>query len=103
EGSLTRLGTDHIDLYYQHRVDPGTPIEEVVGALAELVAEGKIRHYGLSRPGPRRSAAPTPCIRSPPCNRNTRCSRATRSRWSCRCCANWASASSPTPRSAAAC
>jgi len=52
EGSLTRLGTDHIDLYYQHRVDPGTPIEEVVGALAELVAEGKIRHYGLSEAGP---------------------------------------------------
>src|SRR5882757_3325568 len=48
EGSLRRLGTDHIDLYYQHRVDPGTPIEETVGALAELVAEGKIRHIGLS-------------------------------------------------------
>jgi aryl-alcohol dehydrogenase-like predicted oxidoreductase len=48
EGSLARLGTDHIDLYYQHRVDPDTPIEETVGALAELVAEGKIRHIGLS-------------------------------------------------------
>ena len=48
EGSLTRLGTDHIDLYYQHRVDPNTPIEETVGALAELVAEGKVRHIGLS-------------------------------------------------------
>ncbi|HMG65236.1 MAG TPA: aldo/keto reductase, partial [Streptosporangiaceae bacterium] len=48
EGSLARLGTDHIDLYYQHRVDPGTPIEDTVGALAELVAEGKIRHIGLS-------------------------------------------------------
>src|SRR5829696_10470346 len=43
EGSLQRLGTDHIDLYYQHRVDPNTPIEDTVGALAELVAEGKIR------------------------------------------------------------
>jgi aryl-alcohol dehydrogenase-like predicted oxidoreductase len=52
EGSLTRLGTDRIDLYYQHRVDPGTPIEETVGALAELVAEGKIRHIGLSEAGP---------------------------------------------------
>ncbi|MFI9103005.1 aldo/keto reductase [Streptomyces fildesensis] len=52
EGSLTRLGTDHIDLYYQHRVDPGTPIEETVGTLAELVAEGKIRHIGLSEAGP---------------------------------------------------
>ncbi|WNV87543.1 aldo/keto reductase [Umezawaea sp. Da 62-37] len=51
EGSLTRLGTDHIDLYYQHRVDPGTPIEDTVGAMAELVAEGKVRHLGLSEAG----------------------------------------------------
>ncbi len=48
EGSLKRLGTDYIDLYYQHRVDLETPIEETVGALAELVEEGKIRHIGLS-------------------------------------------------------
>jgi aryl-alcohol dehydrogenase-like predicted oxidoreductase len=48
EGSLRRLGTDHIDLYYQHRIDPDTPIEETVGALAELVQEGKVRHIGLS-------------------------------------------------------
>ncbi|MCK1819755.1 aldo/keto reductase [Streptomyces sp. XM83C] len=47
-GSLQRLGTDHIDLYYQHRVDPKVPIEETVGALGELVAEGKVRHIGLS-------------------------------------------------------
>ncbi|GGT10080.1 aldo/keto reductase [Streptomyces chromofuscus] len=52
EGSLRRLGTDYIDLYYQHRVDPDTPIEETFGALAELVAEGKIRHIGLSEAGP---------------------------------------------------
>ena len=52
EGSLKRLGTDHIDLYYQHRVDPKTPIEETVGALAELVAAGKVRHIGLSEAGP---------------------------------------------------
>ena len=52
EGSLQRLGTDHIDLYYQHRVDPDTPIEETVGALAELVAEGKVRHFGLSEAAP---------------------------------------------------
>ncbi|MFI0925008.1 aldo/keto reductase [Streptomyces sp. NPDC021012] len=52
EGSLRRLGTDHIDLCYQHRVDPGTPIEDTVGALAELVTEGKIRHIGLSEAGP---------------------------------------------------
>ena len=48
EGSLRRLGTDHIDLYYQHRVDPKTPIEDTIGALAELVTEGKINHIGLS-------------------------------------------------------
>jgi aryl-alcohol dehydrogenase-like predicted oxidoreductase len=48
EGSLKRLGVDHIDLYYQHRVDPGVPIEETVGAMAELVAEGKVRYLGLS-------------------------------------------------------
>ncbi|GGS44205.1 aldo/keto reductase [Actinokineospora fastidiosa] len=51
EGSLVRLGSDHIDLCYQHRVDPNTPIEETVGALAELVDEGKIRHIGLSEAG----------------------------------------------------
>jgi aryl-alcohol dehydrogenase-like predicted oxidoreductase len=48
EASLKRLGVEHIDLYYQHRVDPNTPIEETVGALAELVKAGKIRHVGLS-------------------------------------------------------
>src|SRR6188768_3763283 len=48
EGSLKRLGTDHIDLYYQHRVDPDTPIEDTMGALADLVRDGKIRHVGLS-------------------------------------------------------
>ncbi|OBZ17492.1 aldo/keto reductase [Bacillus sp. FJAT-26390] len=48
EGSLKRLGVDHIDLYYLHRVDPNTPIEETVGAMAELVKEGKVRHLGLS-------------------------------------------------------
>jgi aryl-alcohol dehydrogenase-like predicted oxidoreductase len=52
EGSLKRLGTDHIDLYYQHRMDPNVPIEETVGALAELISAGKIRHYGLSEAGP---------------------------------------------------
>jgi aryl-alcohol dehydrogenase-like predicted oxidoreductase len=51
DGSLKRLGTDHVDLYYQHRVDPNTPIEDTVGTLAELVAEGKIRHIGLSEAG----------------------------------------------------
>ena len=52
EGSLKRLGTDWIDLYYQHRVDRNTPIEETVGALADLVAEGKVLHIGLSEASP---------------------------------------------------
>jgi aryl-alcohol dehydrogenase-like predicted oxidoreductase len=51
EGSLRRLGTDHVDLYYQHRVDPDAPIEETVGAMAELVEQGKVRHIGLSEAG----------------------------------------------------
>jgi aryl-alcohol dehydrogenase-like predicted oxidoreductase len=51
EGSLLRLGVDHIDLYYQHRVDPDTPIEETVGAMAGLVQEGKVRYLGLSEAG----------------------------------------------------
>jgi aryl-alcohol dehydrogenase-like predicted oxidoreductase len=63
EGSLRRLGVDTIDVYYQHRVDPATPIEETVGAMAELVRQGKIRWIGLSEAGPetlRRAAAVHP-------------------------------------------
>ena len=52
DASLLRLGVDHIDLYYQHRVDPDTPIEETVGAMAELVAAGKVRYLGLSEASP---------------------------------------------------
>ena len=52
EGSLARLGTDYVDLYFQHRVDPQVPIEETVGAMAELVAAGKVRHIGLSEAAP---------------------------------------------------
>lgn len=52
EGSLKRLGTDYIDLYYQHRVDPNTPIEDTMGALSDLVKAGKIRYVGLSEAGP---------------------------------------------------
>jgi len=63
EGSLRRLGVEHIDLYYLHRADPGTPIEDTVGAMAELVAEGKVGHLGLSEAAPdtlRRAAAVHP-------------------------------------------
>jgi aryl-alcohol dehydrogenase-like predicted oxidoreductase len=52
DASLKRLGTDHVDLYQQHRVDPNTPIEETVGAMAELVRAGKVRYLGLSEAGP---------------------------------------------------
>lgn len=52
EGSLKRLGIETIDLYYQHRVDPNVPIEETVGAMADLVRQGKVRHLGLSEAGP---------------------------------------------------
>jgi aryl-alcohol dehydrogenase-like predicted oxidoreductase len=63
EGCLKRLGIDCIDLFYQHRVDPGVPIEETVGAMADLITEGKIKHIGLSEAGPetlRRAAAVAP-------------------------------------------
>jgi aryl-alcohol dehydrogenase-like predicted oxidoreductase len=63
EGSLKRLGIEAIDLFYQHRVDPNTPIEETVGGMAALVKEGKVRHIGLSEAGPetiRRAAAVHP-------------------------------------------
>ena len=63
EGSLQRLGVETIDLYYQHRVDPETPIEDTVGAMAELVREGKVRYLGLSEAAPetiRRAAAVHP-------------------------------------------
>ncbi|WBO86394.1 aldo/keto reductase [Hymenobacter yonginensis] len=52
DDSLRRLGTDYIDLYYQHRVDPATPIEETIGAMAELVKAGKVRHLGMSEAAP---------------------------------------------------
>jgi aryl-alcohol dehydrogenase-like predicted oxidoreductase len=52
DGSLKRLGTDYVDLFYQHRVDPNVPIEETVGAMGELVAQGKVRHIGLSEAAP---------------------------------------------------
>ena len=68
-GSLKRLGTDHIDLYYQHRVDPKTPIEDTIGVLSELVAEGKVRYIGLSEASPatiRRAHAVHPSPHSRP-------------------------------------
>ena len=103
DGSLTRLGVDHIDLYYQHRVDPETPIEETVGAMAELVAEGKVRYprpvgggAGDHPPRPRRA----PDLRA--ADRVLALVARPRGRDPARRCASSASASSPTARSAAA-
>ena len=84
EGSLRRLNVDHIDLYYQHRVDPDTPIEETVGALADLVQAGKIRHIGLSEAAPDTIRRATRCIRWRRCRPSTRCGHAIRRPNSCR-------------------
>ena len=72
EASLRRLGTDHIDLLYQHRVDPEVPIEDVVGTVADLIQQGKVRYIGLSKAGARLFVAPTKFIRSQPCKASTR-------------------------------
>ena len=77
EGSLQRLGTDRVDLYYQHRVDPNVPIEETVGAMAELVQQGKVLHLGLSEAAPETIRRAHAVHRSPRCRPSTRCGRAT--------------------------
>jgi aryl-alcohol dehydrogenase-like predicted oxidoreductase len=103
DASLRRLGVDMIDLYYQHRVDPETPIEETIGAVSELVATGKSTTSGCRRRASRRSGERTPPIRSPPSRRSTRSSRATSRIASCRQSASSGSASSPTARSGVRC
>ena len=100
DASLQRLGVDHIDLYYQHRVDKSVPIEETVGAMGELVAAGKVGTSACPRPAPPTSARHTRRTRSPRCRVSTRCSPATSRTRSCRPSASWASAWFPTPRSA---
>ena len=102
EGSLKRLGTDYIDLYYQHRVDPDTPIEETAGAWPAWSPRARYFTSACPRQAPARSAAPTPSTRLPRCRPSTRCGPATPRPSCCRCCAGWASASSHTPRSATA-
>ena len=102
EASLRRLGVDVIDLYYQHRVDPNTPIEETVGAMAELVKEGKVRYLGLSEAAPatiRRAHAVHPIAALQ--TEYSLWSRDPEEKFFPRC-ANWASASSRTARWAAA-
>jgi aryl-alcohol dehydrogenase-like predicted oxidoreductase len=69
DASLERLRTDHIDLFYQHRVDPNVPIEDVAGTVRDLIREGKVRHFGLSEagvPSIRRAHAVQPCWRRSP-------------------------------------
>ena len=73
EASLKRLRTDAIDLFYQHRVDPAVPIEDVAGAVKDLIQQGKVKHFGLSEAGVQRSAGRTRCSRSPRCRANIRC------------------------------
>ena len=76
EASLRRLGVETIDLYYQHRVDPNTPIEETVGAMAELVKAGKVRYLGLSEASAQTLRRAVKTHPSPRCKRNIRCGRA---------------------------
>ena len=78
EGSLKRLGTDRLDLYYRHRMDPQVPIEDSVGALADLVKAGKIRHSASAKPRRKPSNVPTGCTRSARCRASTRCGPAIR-------------------------
>jgi aryl-alcohol dehydrogenase-like predicted oxidoreductase len=80
EGSLKRLKVEVIDLLYQHRVDLNVPIEEVAGAVKELIQAGKVKHFGLSEAGVKTSAARTPFSRSPRSRANTRCGRERRRR-----------------------
>jgi aryl-alcohol dehydrogenase-like predicted oxidoreductase len=70
--TLTRLGTDYVDLYQPARLDPQVPIEDTVGAIAEMVQAGYVRHIGLSEMGRRRYGGRTPSTRSPRCRSSTR-------------------------------
>lgn len=98
DASLGHLGVETIDVLYQHRVDPDVPIEEVAGTVKDLIAEGKVRHFGLSEAGRRPSAARTPSRLSPRSRASTRCGGARRRTRCSRSAASWASASCPTAR-----
>ena len=102
EDALRRLRTEVIDLYYLHRWDKQVPIEDSVGAMAELVREGKIRAIGLSEVGSARCAARTPCTPLPRCSPSTRCGAAMSSAARWRPVPSWASLSWPSARWAAA-
>jgi aryl-alcohol dehydrogenase-like predicted oxidoreductase len=102
EASLKRLGVEVIDLLYQHRVDPNVPIEDVAGTVKDLIAEGKVKHFGCRKPAPKPSARRTPCSRSRLCRASIRCGPGAWRPRSCRPSANSASALCPTARWAAA-
>jgi aryl-alcohol dehydrogenase-like predicted oxidoreductase len=72
EGSLRRLGTDYVDLYYQHRVDPNVPIEDAAGTVKDLIAEGKVKHFGMSEAAAKTSVGRTRSSRSGRCRASTR-------------------------------
>ena len=99
EGSLKRLNIDAIDLFYQHRVDPDVPIEDVAGAVQGLIQEGKVKHFGLSEAAAGTIAARTRSSRSPRCRASTRCGRENPRRRCRRRLRSSGSASSPSARS----
>ena len=93
DASLKRLKTDVIDLFYQHRVDPAVPIEDVAGAVKDLIHQGKVKHFGLSEAGAQTSVARTRSNLSQRFKANTRCGGASRRRKSFRLSRNSGSAS----------
>ncbi|MEH2549277.1 aryl-alcohol dehydrogenase-like predicted oxidoreductase [Bradyrhizobium sp. AZCC 2262] len=99
DAMLRRLGTSHIDLLYQHRVDPNVPIEDVAGAVKDLIVAGKVRHFGLSEAAADTIRRAMPSSLSPRSKANTHCGPATQSRRCCLSARNWASASCPGARS----
>lgn len=84
EASLKRLRTDVIDLYYQHRVDPEVPIEDVAGAVKDLIQTGRVRHFGLSEAAAKTIRRAHAASRSRPSKVNTRCGGNARKRKCCR-------------------
>ncbi len=102
DASLKRLKTDVIDLFYQHRVDPAVPIEDVAGAVKELIRAGKVKHFGLSEAGVKTIRRRMRFSRSPHCRTSTRSGGESRRQRCCRCSTNLASAWLPIARSARA-
>lgn len=96
EGSLRRLKTDVIDLLYQHRVDPDVPIEDVAGTVKDLIAEGKVKHFGLSEAAHKPFVVRMRYNLSPPCKANIPCGGVSLNRKFCRCWRNWGLVLSPS-------